>query len=226
MQFSGLADPRSSVSAPPSRPEIFFVLSADEAFEIDGPNNVARLHEVQRGKRNGDGGRPALFCDASLGSPHAVPAGVAVPSVCICALFLGNQSIPLSAQGIYLKHVRVTPVMRRVNDDFEIVIQLLTDITPQFGGDDPFRVSVEASDAEIDFVPVVKDADLGFLSRWLSFKWLPLQKVGNRRGVLPRGIVKRPVQSWGSVNSTCARDWVRLLSSNLSFFGLCMWVRP
>ena len=83
--------------------------------------------------------------------------------------------------------------MRRVNDDFEIVIQLLTDIPPQFGCDDSSRIRVEACYAEVDFVLVVKDADFGFLSRRLSFKGLPLKELGDRRGLPPFGIIKGPV---------------------------------
>ncbi len=46
MQFAGLADSCGSIRSSSTRPKIFFVFAADEAFEIDAPNNVPRAHEV------------------------------------------------------------------------------------------------------------------------------------------------------------------------------------
>ena len=221
-KLAGLADLCGSVSSTPSRPEVFFVLPADEALKVDSPNYVARLHEIQSGERNRDRGCPALLGNPSLGSPDAIPARVTVSSAPVRALFLRDQRIALSAERIYLKHVRITPVVRGVDDDFEIVVQFLGHITPQLGRDDPFWVRVEARDTEIDLVPVVQGADLGFFSGCLSFKWLPLQKLGNRRGLLPCGIVKRSVQFRSSLNSACARGSERLLGSQLPLFGLCI----
>ena len=96
----------------------------------------------------------------------------------------------MRAQRIDLKYVRITPVMGRVNDDLKVIIQLLTDITPQFGRDDPLRIRVEARNAEIDFMLAVENADFGFFSRGLPLKGFPLQKVVNRTGLLPDGIVE------------------------------------
>src|SRR6185437_10732085 len=78
-QFAGLADPSSAVDAPPSRPEILFVLSSDESLEVDAPYDIAGLHEVQGRKRNGDCGRPSACRNAGLGSPNTVPTGVTIP---------------------------------------------------------------------------------------------------------------------------------------------------
>src|SRR5437667_3721705 len=190
VQFSGLANPGSTIDAPPARPKVFFVLPADESFEVDTPNHILRLHEVQRRKRNSHRGRPALLCDTTFGCPNAVPAGVPISRTAICALLFGNQSIALGPQRIDLKHVGITSVMRRVNDDLEVIVQFLTDIAPQFGRDDPFRIRVEARNAEIDFMLAVENADFGFFSRGLPLKGFPLQKVVNRTGLLPDGIVE------------------------------------
>src|SRR5215470_710094 len=45
-QVARLTDARSAVNATPSRPQVFFVLSANEAFEVDSPDHVVRMHEV------------------------------------------------------------------------------------------------------------------------------------------------------------------------------------
>src|SRR5439155_21263417 len=54
LQFTRLADLGHAKDAPPARPQVFFVLSADKTLEINSPNDVTRLHEIQRREGNPD----------------------------------------------------------------------------------------------------------------------------------------------------------------------------
>ena len=70
--------------------------------------------------------------------------------------------------------------MGRVDDDFEVVVQLLSDVPPQFGGNDSFRIRVRAKYAEVNIMFVVENADFSLL-RWnLSFERFALQKIVDR----------------------------------------------
>ena len=174
MQLAGLADSGSPEDAPPARPQILFILAPDETFEVDPPDDVLRLHEIQAGKRNSHGRRPTLFRDSRFRSPNPIPSRVAIASATICALLFGNQSVSLCAQGINLEYVGVAAIVSRVDEDFEIVIQLLADVAPQLGGDDRLGIGIEAGDAEIHFVLCVEDTDFRFFSRRLPFIGLSL----------------------------------------------------
>ena len=83
--------------------------------------------------------------------------------------------------------------MRRVNDDLEVIVQFLTDIAPQFGCDNPFRIRVKTRNAEIDFMLAIENADFTFFSGALPLERFPLQKVVNRSGMLPDGIIERSI---------------------------------
>ena len=96
-----------------------------------------RLHEVQRRKWNLDSRRPALGRYPGLRRPNAIPARVSVSLVAAAILqplLVRNEAVSLGSQRIGLKHVGVTPVVRRVDHNFEIVIELLTYVPTQLGG--------------------------------------------------------------------------------------------
>ena len=124
VEFAGFTDLAHPEYPAPAAPQILLVLAPDESFEIDSPNHILRLHEIQRGKRNGDGGGPAVRCDAAFRSPDAIPPGIAISR--ITPLFFGNQAVALRAQWVDLEHVGVTPIMRGINDYLEIIIELLS----------------------------------------------------------------------------------------------------
>src|ERR1700675_654331 len=105
--------------------------------------------------------------------------------------------------------------MGGVDDDLKVVIQFLTDVPAQLCGHDPFGIGVEASDAEVDFVFVVENADFGSFSWSLSFVRLALQEVRNRSGLHPEGIIERAVQLGNSINSACPRSSEQFLGSHL-----------
>src|SRR5260370_21551891 len=164
-----MADPRGAIDAPPGRPQVFFILAADESLEVDPPDHIVRPHEVQSRKRNRDGGRPAAFRQTSFRGPYPVPPGIAVARARVCALLFRNQRVALCPQRINLEYVRVPPVVSRVDDDFKVVIQFLTDVPAQLGRNDPTWIGVETGDTEVDLVLVVENADFGVFSRRLSF---------------------------------------------------------
>jgi hypothetical protein len=51
-----------------------------------------------------------------------------------------------------LKHVSVAPIVSRVDDDFKVVVQFLTDVPAQLGRNDSTWVGVETGDTEIDLM--------------------------------------------------------------------------
>src|SRR4029077_8016744 len=144
----------------PGGPQILLVLAADEALEVDPPNHIGGLHEVQGRKRNCDGSGPALFCAASLRDPYSIPSGIAVAHARLCAPLLCDQGIALRAQRIDLEDERVAAIVGRIDDDLEIVVEFLTDVAPELAGNDSRRIGVEALDAEIDFMLTVENTDL------------------------------------------------------------------
>src|SRR6266446_74593 len=128
VQLAGLADLVHAKRPAPRGPQVLFVLSTNETLEVDAPDDFIGLHEVQRRKRNGDGGGPAQRSDARLGNPHAVPSGVAVAAVILRRLFVSNQSVALRAERIELQYVGVAAVVGRINYNFKIIIEFLAHI--------------------------------------------------------------------------------------------------
>src|ERR1051326_5314542 len=98
-QFARLADFSRAECAPPSTPQVFFILAANETLEVDAPDHLLRAHEVQSGERNLHGCSPAIFCLPRFRSPDAIPSGVAVLGFADL-LLVGNQRIALRAQRI------------------------------------------------------------------------------------------------------------------------------
>ena len=83
--------------------------------------------------------------------------------------------------------------MRRIDNDFEIVIEFLADIPAEFGRYDSFWLGVQAGDAKVNLVLGIQDADFSLLGRSLSLEWFTLQEVLDGSGLLPEGIIKRTV---------------------------------
>src|ERR1044071_5226239 len=84
--------------------------------------------------------------------------------------------------------------MGRVNDDFEIVVQLLGNIAPQFCSNDSACLRVEALDPEIDLSFGVHNTNFSSFGRRPSLERLPLQEVRDRSGLAPDGIIKSAIQ--------------------------------
>src|SRR5207245_10846429 len=130
----------------------------------------------------------------SVGCPHAVPSRVTIASATVCTLLFCDQSVSLRAQRISLENVGITPVVSRVDDDFEVVVQFLTDVPPQFSGDNPLGMGIEAGNAEIEFMLGVENADFGFVCGRLPLKRLSLPKCGDGGGLLLQEAVKFAVE--------------------------------
>ena len=95
MQFSGLADFCDPEISSPRTPQIFLILAADETLEVDAPDHIARMHEIQRRKRDANCSRPALGSDAGFRGPHAIPTGVAIAAV--GSGFVCDEAVTLGA---------------------------------------------------------------------------------------------------------------------------------
>src|SRR5215472_9876676 len=114
VQLAGLADFQDAETSPPRCPQILLILPANETLEIDSPNNVMGLHEIECRKRNSDRRRPAFARDACLRCPNTIPSGVSIPLVAAAVLqtaFVCNEAVTLGSQGIDLKEIGVTAVM-------------------------------------------------------------------------------------------------------------------
>src|SRR5205823_13769861 len=96
MQLSRLADARCAVGTSPARPHIFFVLATDKSFEVDSPDHISRLHEVERGEGYSHRCGPPIFRDSGLRSPNSVPTRIAVALTLFGTLLFCNQRITLS----------------------------------------------------------------------------------------------------------------------------------
>src|SRR6516164_8252806 len=150
--------------------------------------------------RNLNRGCPAVFADMRLGGPYSVASGVSIIIGAAILLFC-DQGVSLCAQRVDLKNVRVTSIVRGIDDDLEVVIQMLCGVAPQLGGHDFPRLRVEARYTEVHCMFCIKDANLGALGRGLSFVWLSLQEVGYRSCLLPQGIVQGAVQLWSTIHA-------------------------
>src|SRR5215470_15083684 len=82
-QFTRLADFVCAKRPAPGGPQILLILAANKALEIYAPLYFVRLHEIQRGKGNRYGCRPAESGNARFRSPNTVPAGITVGAVIV-----------------------------------------------------------------------------------------------------------------------------------------------
>src|SRR2546421_13025302 len=108
LKRSGLADFGDAESASPCRPQILFVLSPDEALEVEAEGDIARRHQVDRGKWDGNRCSPTCRRLASGRSPHPIPSGIEVATR---ALLFHDQAVALCAQRVYLKDIGVAAVV-------------------------------------------------------------------------------------------------------------------
>src|SRR5437660_8834724 len=86
-----------------------------------------------------------------------IPPSVEVASIRV-SLLLHDEAIVLRTKGIEFENVGATTIMVRIDQDFEVVIQVLAHVAPQFGCDDPRRFRVIAINSEVHCVPGVQDA--------------------------------------------------------------------
>src|SRR6202521_3466531 len=72
-QLSRLRDLGDPKSPPVSAPEVFFVLSTDEAFQIQTPGHIAGASEIEGCEWNFYRRGPSVRSDARLCPPHPGP---------------------------------------------------------------------------------------------------------------------------------------------------------
>src|SRR5207245_8030072 len=190
-------------------PQSLLIIAPHETLEVDSPNHITRLHEIQRRKWNLDSRRPALGRYPGLRRPNAIPARVSVSLVAAAILqplLVRNEAVSLGSQRIGLKHVGVTPVVRRVDHDLKIVIELLTNVPAQLGSYNLSGFRVIADDSEKHRISRVENAYFRPLCRGLSFIGLSLSEVGNGLGQFPLRIIDSAVDFWRMIHSHCIRN--------------------
>jgi len=62
---------------------------ADETLEVDSPDHIPGLHEIEGRKWNSDGRGPALLRNARFGGPNGIPAGITVSLIALRPLLFG-----------------------------------------------------------------------------------------------------------------------------------------
>src|SRR5262249_32337056 len=155
---------------------------------------------VKCGEWDGNRCSPALIGDLGFGSPDAIPARVAVLS--LTEFFLvSNEGIALRAERIDLEYICVATVVSGVNDDFKIVIQLLSDVAAQLRGSDAARIRRGASDCKIDFAARVENADFCELRGGPAFERFALSEIGDCLGLLPKRIIQGPIHLGWAVHT-------------------------
>jgi hypothetical protein len=107
--------------------------------------------------------------------------------------FVREQPVALRSERIDLEEVGVPPVATRINDDFEVVVELLAHIPPQLRSDDAMRSRVMACDPKVHVVVRVQDSNFGAFSSALPFEGLSLPEICDRFRQLPDRIVEASV---------------------------------
>ena len=112
----------------------------------------------------------------------------------------------MGTKGIDLEYVCATAIVIRIDQDFEVVVQVLAYVPPEFGRDDPRGHRVIAMNAEVYGVARVENAYFCLLGCWFTFIRLPLAKISNDFRRLPERIVQRPVELRSVIHSNGFRD--------------------
>jgi len=142
--------------------------------------------------------------DAGFGCPHSVPPPVEVPSICISLLF-HDEAVVLRTKRIDLEYVGTTAIVVGIDQDFEVVVQVLAYVPPEFGRDDPRGLGVITMNSEIHGVSCVENPYFRPLGWQLAFVGFPLTELHNGFGGLPEQVVQGSVELWGVINRSCFR---------------------
>jgi hypothetical protein len=100
-----------------------------------------------------------------------------------------------------------------IDENFEVIVKVLSDISPEFRGNDAGWIGIIAMDSKVDSVACIQNANLGFLGSWLAFVWFALTEVGNRNGRLPQWVIKRAIEFWRALDWSGLRVLVISLNS-------------
>jgi len=106
----------------------------------------------------------------------------------------------LRAQNVGLEPEGRTVVVERVDADRDRVVGVEVAVAFEHAGDDLVGLAVEGTDAEVQEVVVVGDADLGALGNRLADGRLELPQVGDGVDVVPERLVEAAVDLGGNVH--------------------------
>src|SRR6266566_6401299 len=119
------------------------------------------------------------------------------------ALLLHNETIVLGAKCVDLEHVCSAAIVVRIDEDFEVVVQVLAHVPAKFRSDDPRGLGVKAMNPEIHGMPSVDNAYLRLLGWCLTFVGLTLAKISDGVRRLPNQVIQGSVEPWGLVDAGC-----------------------
>src|SRR6266403_2065468 len=104
-----------------------------------------------------------------------------------------------------LEYVGTTAIVVGIDQDFEVVVQVLAYVPPQFGRDDQRGLGVITMNSEIHGVSCVENPYFRPLGWQLAFVGFPLTELHNGFGGLPEQVVQGSVELWGVINRSCFR---------------------
>src|SRR6267142_19589 len=120
-------------------------------------------------------------------------------------LLIHDEAVVLRTKRIDLENVGTTAIVVRIDQDFEVVVQVLAYVPPEFGRDDPRRLGVITMNSEIHGVSRVGNAHFRLLGWRIAFVGFPLAELHNGFGGLPERVVQGSVELWGVLNRSCFR---------------------
>src|SRR5712691_9513909 len=77
-EFPSLRNLRNSERSPVGAPQVLFVFSANESLEIQSPDDVLRLREIQSREGNLHSCRPPVRGNQSFRGPHPIPSRIEI----------------------------------------------------------------------------------------------------------------------------------------------------
>src|SRR5207245_2762250 len=96
---------------------VLLILATDKTLEIEPPDHVPRLHEVERREGNLDGSCPSIGGNMCHRHPHSIPTRVEVRITGLTSFV--DESVALRSQRINLKCVSVATVVGRIDHNLD-----------------------------------------------------------------------------------------------------------
>src|SRR5258708_28760461 len=106
------------------------------------------------------------------------------------SLLLHDEAVVLGTKWIDLEYVGATAIVVRIDQDFEVVVQVLAYVPPEFGRDDPRWLGVIAMNPEIHGVSFVENPYFRPLAWQLAFVGFPWTELHNEFCGLPEQVVQ------------------------------------
>ncbi len=170
---SGLVQAVEPLRPPERAPQVFLVLAANEAPDIEPERGVRARVKPQSEERDAELGRPAGGVARDGDVPHAVP--VLVQGVDTRELRVPHR--PLRVRG---EHEGVAPVVEAVDQEPDVVVAREVGVAAQLGGPHPPHIRVVAAHRDVERVGVVRHPDDRPLGRGGTLDGLALAQVVDR----------------------------------------------